>query len=120
MPSLIEARDLHKSFGATQAVNGVSLNVQAGEAYGLVGPDGAGKTTTLRLLVGAFSPDSGTATVSGYDVQHQTEQARAGLGYLAQRFSLYGDLTVLENLRFFGQVRGVKGDALQRRAEELL
>jgi ABC-2 type transport system ATP-binding protein len=119
MPSLIEAQALHKSFGATHAVNGVSLNVQAGEAYGLVGPDGAGKTTTLRLLVGAFSPDSGTATVSGYDVQHQTEQARAGLGYLAQRFSLYGDLTTFENLRFFGEVRGVRGAAFEKRAAEL-
>jgi len=119
MPSLIEARDLHKSFGATRAVDGVSLNVQAGEAYGLVGPDGAGKTTTLRLLVGALSADSGAAVVSGYDVQKQTEQARAGLGYLAQRFSLYGDLTVFENLQFFGQVRGVSGAAFQKRAAEL-
>ena len=119
MPSLIEARDLHKSFGATHAVDGVSLNIQAGEAYGLVGPDGAGKTTTLRLLVGALSPDSGAAAVRGYDVQHQTEQARAGVGYLAQRFSLYGDLTAFENLRFFGEVRGVRGAAFEKRAAEL-
>jgi ABC-2 type transport system ATP-binding protein len=120
MPPLIEAQALHKSFGATRAVDGVSLNVQAGEAYGLVGPDGAGKTTTLRLLVGALSPDSGAATVGGYDVQHQTEQARAGLGYLAQRFSLYGDLTTFENLQFFGEVRGVRGAAFHKRAAELL
>src|SRR5438045_1452785 len=119
MPPLIEARNLHKSFGSTQAVDGVSLNVQAGEAYGLVGPDGAGKTTTLRLLVGALSPDSGAASVRGYDVQHQTEQARAGVGYLAQRFSLYGDLTAFENLQFFGEVRGVRGTAFQQRAVEL-
>ena len=120
MPPLIEAQALHKSFGSTRAVDDVSLNVQAGEAYGLVGPDGAGKTTTLRLLVGALSPDSGAATVGGYDVQQQTEQARAGLGYLAQRFSLYGDLTTFENLQFFGEVRGVRGAAFQKRAAELL
>ncbi|MEP7357203.1 MAG: ABC transporter ATP-binding protein [Anaerolineales bacterium] len=120
MPPLIEARDLVKSFGGVHAVQGVSLQVSAGEAYGLVGPDGAGKTTTLRMLVGALTPDSGSAQVAGFDLRRQTEQARARLGYLAQRFSLYGDLTVQENLRFFGQVRGVKGEALSRRAEELL
>ena len=120
MSALIEAENLHKSFGHTHAVNGVNLSVRAGEAYGLVGPDGAGKTTTLRLLVGALGADSGTVRVGGYDVARQTEQARAGVGYLAQRFSLYGDLTVLENLRFFGQVRGVSGAALDRRAAELL
>ncbi len=120
MSALIEATDLHKSFGHTLAVNGVSLSVRAGEAYGLVGPDGAGKTTTLRLLVGVLSLDAGAVRVGGYDVARQTEQARAGVGYLAQRFSLYGDLTVVENLRFFGQVRGVSGTALDRRAAELL
>jgi ABC-2 type transport system ATP-binding protein len=120
MPPLIEAHDLHKSFGATTAVDGLSLRVEAGQAYGLVGPDGAGKTTTLRLLVGVLTPDSGGARVSGFNLQTQTEQARLRLGYLAQRFSLYGDLTVMENLRFFGQVRGVKGAALQQRAHELL
>src|SRR5205814_7579656 len=102
MATLIEASSLYKSFGETRAVNGVSLRVEAGQAYGLVGPDGAGKTTMLRLLVGALTPDAGSAQVAGFDVQHQTEQARLRLGYLAQRFSLYGDLTALENLRFFG------------------
>jgi len=120
MPTLIEAHDLHKAFGATQAVDGVSLRVEAGQAYGLVGPDGAGKTTTLRLLVGALTPDSGRAQVAGFDIQTHTEQARLRLGYLAQRFSLYGDLTVLENLRFFGQVRGVQGAALAARTQALL
>jgi ABC-2 type transport system ATP-binding protein len=120
MDALIEARDLHKSFGHTRAVNGVSLNVAAGEAYGLVGPDGAGKTTTLRLLVGALKADQGTAQVGGRDIQRETEQARVHLGYLAQRFSLYGDLTALENLEFFGRVRGVTGPALSQRAAQLL
>ncbi len=120
MAVLIEAHNLRKSFGQTPAVAGVSLNVSGGEAYGLVGPDGAGKTTTLRLLVGALSADEGTARIGGYDIQHQTDLARTRLGYLAQRFSLYGDLTVLENLRFFGQVRRLSGPALHNRAAELL
>ncbi len=118
--TLIEARDLHKSFGATRAVQAVSLRVAAGEAYGLVGPDGAGKTTTLRLLVGALTMDSGSAQVGSFDLHTQTEQARAHLGYLAQRFSLYGDLTVLENLQFFGRLRGVTDAALTKRSAELL
>lgn len=119
MPALIEATDLHKHFGPTQAVAGVSLTVQAGEAYGLVGPDGAGKTTTMRLLVGALSADKGSVRIAGYDIRTQTEQARSNVGYLAQRFSLYGDLTALENLRFFGEVRGLRGPAFEARAAEL-
>ncbi|MGQ0605222.1 MAG: ATP-binding cassette domain-containing protein [Anaerolineales bacterium] len=120
MPALIEAIDLHKSFGHTHAVNGVTLRINAGEAYGLVGPDGAGKTTTLRLLVGALRADAGSVRVNDHDLMHETEQARAHIGYLAQRFSLYGDLTVVENLRFFGEVRGVVGTRFERRAAELL
>lgn len=117
---LVEARDLHRSFGTTRAVDGVSLQVGPGEAYGLVGPDGAGKTTTLRLLVGALTADSGSASVLGHDVAREQEKARAGIGYLAQRFSLYGDLTVIENLTFFGQVRGMAARRLSERADELL
>jgi ABC-2 type transport system ATP-binding protein len=117
---LISAADLHKAYGTTRAVDGVSLTVRAGEAYGLVGPDGAGKTSTLRLLVGALTPDQGRVHIAGFDLGRQMEQARARIGYLAQRFSLYGDLTVEENLRFFGQVRGVEGGALRQRAAELL
>jgi ABC-2 type transport system ATP-binding protein len=101
-------------------VDGLRLTVRAGEAYGLVGPDGAGKTTTLRLLVGALTPDHGQVRIGGYDLRSQVEQARARVGYLAQRFSLYGDLTVAENLYFFGQVRGVQGQALRQRTAELL
>lgn len=117
---LIESTDLHKSFGHTKAVDGVSLTVSAGEAYGLVGPDGAGKTTTMRLLVGALSSDGGSVNIAGHDLQKHPEEARAGVGYLAQRFSLYLDLTVYENLRFFGEVRGVRGAAFEARAAELL
>lgn len=118
--SLIEAQDLSKHFGSTKAVDGVSLSVNAGEAYGLVGPDGAGKTTTMRLLVGALKLDSGSVSITGLNLKDRAEQARAVIGYLAQRFSLYTDLTVYENLRFFGEVRGVKGEAFESRAAELL
>ncbi len=120
MAALIEARDLHKSFGATRAVDGLSLSVHSGEAYGLVGPDGAGKTTTLRLLVGALTCDHGSVRVGGFDLARDTEAARAQVGYLAQRFSLYGDLTVMENLRFFGQVRNMPAARLAGRAADLL
>jgi len=120
MSVLIEAVDLRKSFGPTRAVDGVSVRVNAGEAYGLVGPDGAGKTTTMRLLVGALRPETGSVRINNFDLARQTEQARAHIGYLAQRFSLYGDLTVIENLRFFGEVRGVVNQHFGRRAKELL
>ncbi len=107
MTALIEASHLRKTFGETVAVEDLSLHVEAGEIYGLVGSDGAGKTTTIRLLVGALKPDGGTASICGYSIQRETERARAQLGYLSQRFSLYEDLTVLENIRFFAEMRGL-------------
>jgi ABC-2 type transport system ATP-binding protein len=119
MPTLVHARNLHKHFGTTQAVNGVDLTINTGEAYGLVGPDGSGKTTTMRLLVGALKLDSGSVSIGGFDLSTHAEQARATIGYLAQRFSLYSDLTVAENLRFFGEVRDIRGKAFEARAAEL-
>lgn len=104
---LVHAENLHKRFGDTQAVNGVSLQIAPGEIYGLVGSDGAGKTTTMRLLVGALKPHQGSIEVCGCDVLKKTEQARSAIGYLSQRFSMYEDLTVLENIRFFAEVRGL-------------
>lgn len=117
---LIEARGLVKNFGDIRAVDGLTLRVRAGEIYGLVGPDGAGKTTALRLLVGALRPDEGTARVAGHDLRTATEQARAQIGYLSQRFSLYEDLSVLENIRFFAEVRGLRADEWRPRCEEIL
>jgi ABC-2 type transport system ATP-binding protein len=117
---LINATNLKKSFGDTQAVDGVSLEIPAGEIYGLVGADGAGKTTTMRLLVGALKADSGQVDICGYDIERQTEQARAQFGYLSQRFSLYEDLTVLENIRFFAEVRGLKSNEWLPRCREIL
>jgi ABC-2 type transport system ATP-binding protein len=120
MTALIEAADLHKSFGLTRAVDGVSLQVEAGQIYGLVGSDGAGKTTTLRLLVGALKADAGRASICGYEVAKQGEQARAQIGYLSQRFSLYEDLTVLENIRFFAELRGLTSAEWQPRCLKIL
>ncbi|HTO99894.1 MAG TPA: ABC transporter ATP-binding protein [Anaerolineales bacterium] len=117
---LIDASDLHKSFGDVHAVDGVTLQVSAGEIYGLVGSDGAGKTTTMRLIVGALKADSGRALVAGLDVDRQTEGARSHIGYLSQRFSLYEDLTVLENIRFFAEVRGLRAKQWRPRCMEIL
>ncbi|MDP3185231.1 MAG: ABC transporter ATP-binding protein [Anaerolineales bacterium] len=117
---MITASHLHKSFGANHAVNDLNLNVAPGEIYGLVGSDGAGKTTTLRLLVGALKPDSGSVSICDFDMFRKTEQARAHIGYLSQRFSLYEDLTVLENIRFFAEVRGLKADEWLPRCMEIL
>jgi ABC-2 type transport system ATP-binding protein len=120
MTALIEASHLRKSFGATHAVDGVSLQIAPGEIYGLVGSDGAGKTTTLRLLVGALKPDAGEIAICGFDIRKQTEQARTQLGYLSQRFSLYEDLTVLENIRFFAELRGLSQQEWLPRCMEIL
>lgn len=117
---LIQANDLYKHFGDTHAVNGVSLEISAGEVYGLVGADGAGKTTTMRLLVGALKADAGQVNICGYDINKQIEHARAQFGYLSQRFSMYEDLTVLENIRFFAEVRGLKSDEWLPRCMEIL
>ena len=116
----MQATDLKKHFGNTRAVDGVSLQIKAGEVYGLVGADGAGKTTTIRLLVGALRPDHGAINVCGYDVIRNTENARAQLGYLSQRFSMYEDLTVLENIRFFAEVRGLRSNEWLPRSMEIL
>jgi len=120
MNLLVNATNLRKSFGETHAVDGVSLEISAGEIYGLVGADGAGKTTTLRLLVGALKADSGQVDICGYDIEKQTENARSQFGYLSQRFSMYEDLTVLENIRFFAEVRGLKSDEWLPRSMEII
>jgi ABC-2 type transport system ATP-binding protein len=117
---LIVAKNLTKSFGETQAVDNLNLQVQAGEIYGLVGPDGAGKTTTMRLLCGAMVPDSGEVLVGGHSMTKNPDRAREQIGYLSQKFSLYEDLTVLENIRFFAEVRGISRDAWYARSIEIL
>jgi len=123
---LVQATGIKKSFhsrreaASVPAVDGVDLNIRIGEIYGLVGSDGAGKTTTMRLLVGALKLDAGEVSIAGYDIRKQVELARAQIGYLSQRFSLYEDLTVLENIRFFAEVRGLPHSEWQPRCLQIL
>src|SRR6266498_411332 len=107
MNNAIEIDRLTRSFGAVHAVAGLTMRVPAGRIYGLIGADGAGKTTTLRLLCGALLPDGGQASVMGIDVARDPEGVRRRIGYMPQRFSLYGDLTVRENMLFFADIYGV-------------
>ena len=102
MTASVIARGLTRVFGAFTAVDHIDLEIAAGEVVGFIGPNGAGKSTTIRMLCGLILPTSGSATVAGYDVATQPELVRAHIGYMSQKFSLYGDLTVRENLRFFG------------------
>ena len=117
---LVQASNLHKYFGETRAVYGLDLSIKSGEIYGLVGSDGAGKTTTMRLLVGALLPTQGEIKVCGYDLRKQVEIARSTMGYLSQRFSMYEDLTVLENIRFFAEIRGLSSAEWLPRSMEIL
>jgi ABC-2 type transport system ATP-binding protein len=117
---LLETENLVRTFGNFRAVDGLNLQVHAGEMVGLVGPDGAGKTTAIRLMCGALSPTSGTVRVAGYEIPAQVEKAREQIGYLAQRFSLYGDLSVQENIEFFGEVFEVPEQEVKERAASLL
>ncbi len=114
----ITIHNLSKSFGELKAVDAISLTVQRGEMFGLVGPDGAGKTTTLRMLCGLLTPTAGTATVLGYDLLKQPDAVKKHIGYLSQRFSLYGDLSADENIEFFAEINGVYD--YKARREELL
>jgi ABC-2 type transport system ATP-binding protein len=118
MNTVININDLHKSYGEVSAVNGVSYSVGKGEMFGLVGPDGAGKTTTIRMLVGLLNPDCGTAEVLGYNLLTQKNLIKDEIGYLSQKFSLYGDLTIDENIEFFADIHGVEN--FQKRRDELL
>ena len=117
---LLETENLVKTFGTFRAVDGLDLQVRAGEMVGLVGPDGAGKTTAIRLMVGALKPTSGVIRVAGYELPAQVEKAREQIGYLAQRFGLYGDLSVKENIDFFGDVFELPEAELKQRSLELL
>jgi len=118
--SAIVAQGLTKSFPGVRAVDGLSFNVEAGEIFGLVGPDGAGKTTTLRMLAGIMPPDAGTAMVGGFDVVRNPEGAKHALSYMPQRFGLYEDMTVDENIRFYADLFGVKKAERTTRSAQLL
>jgi len=118
--SAVETIELTKRFDSFTAVDQVSFTVHQGEIFGFLGPNGAGKTTTIRILLGLLDPTQGDATVLGFDVVRQAAEIRRRIGYMSQRFSLYDDLTVAENLNFFGGVYGVRGRRLQERKEAIL
>jgi len=114
----VELLSVSKSFGDHVAVDDLSMRVRRGEMFALVGPDGAGKTTTIRMLCGIIPPDKGELRVSGFNVQQQSGEVKKRIGYLSQKFSLYGDLSIDENIEFFAEIHGVRD--YKRRREELL
>ncbi len=109
MPAIIQTRDLTRTFGALTAVDRLNLEIERGEIFGLVGPDGAGKTTTVRMLCGLIEPTSGSAQVAGHDVSRESQAVKDQIGYMAQRFGLYVDLTVEENMVFYADLFDVTG-----------
>lgn len=117
---MIAALQLTKRFGAVTAVDAISFEVRPGEVFGLLGPDGAGKTTLFRMLAAVLEPSAGTARIAGADIRTAPDQAKSRIGYMPQAFSLYGDLTVLENLRFVAEVFGVPQDQIPGRLDRLL
>ena len=118
--SIIQTTGLTKNFKKTLAVDALDLTINSGELFGLVGPDGAGKTTTLRLLAGLLTLSEGEATVAGYDLRKESESIKKHIGYMAQQFSLYAELTVLENLQFFAEIYDVPKEKMAERTERLL
>jgi ABC-2 type transport system ATP-binding protein len=116
----VQVTNLSKRFGDFTAVDGVSFTVERGAIFGFLGPNGAGKTTTIRMLLGLLKPSSGIATVLGFDVVKQTGELKRHIGYMSQRFSLYDDLTVDENLNFYGRTYGVRGKKLRARKDFVL
>jgi ABC-2 type transport system ATP-binding protein len=120
MEPIIETQALTRSFGDLTAVGHLDLDIAAGEIFGLVGPDGAGKTTTLRLLCALLEPTSGTARVAGHDIAREPQAVKDQIGYMAQRFGLYGDLTVQENMDFYADLFGIVGTQRRDLTAELL
>ena len=116
----IQTTNLTKTFGSLKAVNHLNLEVRAGEIFGLVGPDASGKTTTIRMLCGILPPDEGEARVAGCDIREEAESLKEKVGYLPQRFGLYGDLTVLENIHFYADLYRVSKKERKERIERLL
>jgi len=117
---VIVARDLRKSFGDFHAVDGISFEVKRGEIFGFLGANGAGKTTAMRMLTGLSKPTSGEGRVAGYDITREAEQVKKHIGYMSQRFSLYEDLRVWENLRLYGGIYGMSQRLIRERTEHLL
>lgn len=120
METVIRTAHLTKRFGAFTAVDGISFEVRRGEIFGFLGANGAGKTTAMRMLTGLSRPSSGSATVAGFDVYRQTEEIKRSIGYMSQKFSLYPDLTVTENIRFFGGIYGLSRHVIREKSEVLI
>ena len=118
--TVIKTAQLTKRFGDFIATNSITFEVQKGEIFGFLGANGAGKTTAMRMLCGLSKPSSGSAQVAGFDVYKQTEQIKRNIGYMSQKFSLYEDLTVLDNIRFFGGIYGLSNTDIKTKSETLL
>jgi ABC-2 type transport system ATP-binding protein len=116
----IEAHELTRKFGHFTAVDQISFAVGKGEIFGFLGANGAGKTTAMRMLCGLLSPSSGQASVAGFDIEKQAEKVKMNIGYMSQRFSLYEDLTVWENIRFYGGIYGLKNAEIKAKADEVM
>jgi ABC-2 type transport system ATP-binding protein len=116
----IDARALTRRFGDFTAVDAVTFHVEPGEVFGFLGANGAGKTTAIRMLIGVLAPTSGSATVAGYDIRTQAEQVRRRIGYMSQKFSLYEDLTVRENITLYGGIYGVSSRDIIARTGDIL
>jgi ABC-2 type transport system ATP-binding protein len=116
----VRAERLRKTFDSLVAVDALDLTIAKGEVFGLLGPNGSGKTTTIRMLCGLIDPTSGTATVAGFDVRREPELVKQHIGYMSQRYGLYDDLTVYENLRFYATVYGLYGAARTARLNAML
>ena len=119
-PAAVRITDLRKAFGPLMAVDQLTLEIRRGEVFGLLGPNGSGKTTTIRMLCGLLEPTSGAASVAGYDVTRDPEAVKRHIGYMSQKYGLYDDLTVVENIRFYATIYGLRGDARTRRIDELM
>lgn len=120
MEYVVETKDLTKNFGNFTAVNKLSISIKEGEIYGFLGPNGAGKSTAIRMLCGILEPSSGTASVLGYDLMQETEKIKSSIGYMSQKFSLYDDLSVLQNLDFYAGIYNVPRKERKERIHELI
>ncbi len=116
----IAANQLTRRFGKFTAVDHVSFEIPYGSIFGFLGANGSGKSTTIKMLCGILAPSEGTGTVAGFDVKTEPEKIKQSIGYISQKFSLYGDLTIIENLMFFGRIYGLDGAPLTKRIDEVL
>lgn len=119
-PDAIVARELTRTFGAFTAVDHISFSVRSGEVFGFLGANGAGKTTAIRMLTGLLAPSAGDATVAGHDVRTESEAVKRSIGYMSQRFSLYEDLTVRENIRLYGGIYDLSPSQIRERTDAML